>query len=318
MDQVKEQNSKGDFFFRLINHSLACIECLEKGVAAKCVHQLKFIPPWKSLLRFTQMKALVWPHDAGSGGVRLTGCATGPSKTSARVRTGSLRYYQGGRRTLLPRTDCRGCLLQKSNCRAARGTHYSVARRGPSISFSIVYGSRGKFNGGVDRVKCDLMQLPSLGPRILQWSSHRLGAKRRRIACMGRCAQTGCKMQGLASESVARCDMLGVQRIVASFVHNIETHPFMGGVPPIIVPIIECNSSEVRTEMGEGCGRRGADPHCVGDRPQYLEHDPGYRCQDCHAVDKRGVLSWRKRWHRGVHQSFEQAGRDHPLLHHAY
>ena len=60
VDQVKEQNSKGDFFFRLINHSLACIECLEKGVAAKCVHQLKFIPPWKSLLRFTQMKALVW------------------------------------------------------------------------------------------------------------------------------------------------------------------------------------------------------------------------------------------------------------------
>lgn len=59
IDKIKEQNECNDFFFRLTNHSLVCLRCAELGVAHKCVHKLGLIPPWKSLLRFTQMKRLV-------------------------------------------------------------------------------------------------------------------------------------------------------------------------------------------------------------------------------------------------------------------
>lgn len=49
---------------------------------------------------------------------------------------------------------------------------------------------------------------------------------------------------GLKSVSMARTDIFGMQQSVASFVHAIESHPFCsGGVT--IVPVIECNSSEV-------------------------------------------------------------------------
>lgn len=59
VDKVVEQNAVADYFFRMINHSLVCQRCHELGVAHKCVHKLGLIPPWKSLLRFTQMKRLV-------------------------------------------------------------------------------------------------------------------------------------------------------------------------------------------------------------------------------------------------------------------
>ena len=52
IDSVKEANKRDDYFFRLVNHSLACAACLEKGKARECTHNLRFIPPWKSLLRY--------------------------------------------------------------------------------------------------------------------------------------------------------------------------------------------------------------------------------------------------------------------------
>lgn len=58
-DKVISRNSNNDFFFRLVNHSLVCPRCYEENKAEKCVHKLGLIPPWKSLLRFTQMKRLV-------------------------------------------------------------------------------------------------------------------------------------------------------------------------------------------------------------------------------------------------------------------
>lgn len=58
-DKIIERNANNDFFFRLINHSLVCPMCYEENKAEKCVHKLGLIPPWKSLLRFTQMKRLV-------------------------------------------------------------------------------------------------------------------------------------------------------------------------------------------------------------------------------------------------------------------
>ena len=58
-EKIRERNADGDFFFKLINHSLVCPACFERNVADKCVHRLGLVPPWKSLLRFTRMKALV-------------------------------------------------------------------------------------------------------------------------------------------------------------------------------------------------------------------------------------------------------------------
>lgn len=58
-DTVKAQNAKGNTFFTLINHALACEECISKGVHEDCTHQLHLIPPWKSLLRMTHMASLV-------------------------------------------------------------------------------------------------------------------------------------------------------------------------------------------------------------------------------------------------------------------
>ena len=59
ISQVKAQNNVGDFFFRLINHSLTCADCLEAGEATECCHNLMFLPPWKSLVTLNQMLSLV-------------------------------------------------------------------------------------------------------------------------------------------------------------------------------------------------------------------------------------------------------------------
>lgn len=59
IEQIKKRNVAGDYFFRLINHSLTCLPCLEAGDAERCCHNLHLIPPWKSLVRFNAMKRLV-------------------------------------------------------------------------------------------------------------------------------------------------------------------------------------------------------------------------------------------------------------------
>jgi len=57
--QIKERNKRADYFFYLENHSLSCPACIEAGEADKCAHRLYLIPPWKSMLRFARMKALI-------------------------------------------------------------------------------------------------------------------------------------------------------------------------------------------------------------------------------------------------------------------
>jgi len=59
VEQVKDRNAVGDHFFSLVNHSLACGECIKANEAERCCHRLYLVPPWKSLMRFTTMKALV-------------------------------------------------------------------------------------------------------------------------------------------------------------------------------------------------------------------------------------------------------------------
>ena len=59
IENVRARNAKNDMFFKLINHSLSCKQCIEIGQAAQCTHNLHFIPPWKSIQRFTQLRVLV-------------------------------------------------------------------------------------------------------------------------------------------------------------------------------------------------------------------------------------------------------------------
>ena len=48
--QVQRSNAQNDYFFGLINHSLACSACVEAGIPTRCCHKLHLIPPWKSLV----------------------------------------------------------------------------------------------------------------------------------------------------------------------------------------------------------------------------------------------------------------------------
>ena len=56
---IEKQNDLSNFFFFLVNHSLACNVCYEAGCAPRCCHKLYLIPPWKSLLRFEHLRKLV-------------------------------------------------------------------------------------------------------------------------------------------------------------------------------------------------------------------------------------------------------------------
>ena len=56
---VQKQNRENNLFFYLINHSLVCERCWEKNEPARCSHLLYLIPPWKSILRFHNLKRLV-------------------------------------------------------------------------------------------------------------------------------------------------------------------------------------------------------------------------------------------------------------------
>ena len=57
--QVQKRNDAGDRFFWLSNHSLSCAQCAELGEAENCCHNLRYVPPWKSMLRFSAMRSLI-------------------------------------------------------------------------------------------------------------------------------------------------------------------------------------------------------------------------------------------------------------------
>ena len=61
---IKSRNAKNDFFFKLINHSLSCQECIESGNAVDCCHNLSYVPPWKSLVTLNQMLMLAADKEA--------------------------------------------------------------------------------------------------------------------------------------------------------------------------------------------------------------------------------------------------------------
>ena len=59
LQQIQERNKRQDYFFYLENHSLSCPQCIEANEADKCAHRLYLLPPWKSLIRFARMRALI-------------------------------------------------------------------------------------------------------------------------------------------------------------------------------------------------------------------------------------------------------------------
>ena len=58
-DGIRAANETGETFFELLNHSLACKQCIDDGVAADCCHRLYLVPPWKSLLQFNSIGSLM-------------------------------------------------------------------------------------------------------------------------------------------------------------------------------------------------------------------------------------------------------------------
>lgn len=57
--KIKKRNEEGDYFFMFINHSMACVKCIEKDVAHKCSHKLYLVPPWKVVSKFVAMRRTV-------------------------------------------------------------------------------------------------------------------------------------------------------------------------------------------------------------------------------------------------------------------
>lgn len=58
--RVKAQQAEGNRFFQLINHSLACADCIDKDAAADCCHNLHQIPEWKCVSAvMTHLKNLI-------------------------------------------------------------------------------------------------------------------------------------------------------------------------------------------------------------------------------------------------------------------
>ncbi len=55
---IQKANSQGDFHFKYVTHTLACAECINSGVAQRCVHNLGNLPPWKSIMKLAQIRRL--------------------------------------------------------------------------------------------------------------------------------------------------------------------------------------------------------------------------------------------------------------------
>lgn len=56
---VKDANAKNDWHFEYTSHTLACEECSAANVGAQCVHNLAYVPAWKSLIKMSSLQRLV-------------------------------------------------------------------------------------------------------------------------------------------------------------------------------------------------------------------------------------------------------------------
>jgi len=56
-----------------ITHTLACQQCIDAGVAQRCIHNLSHIPPWKSILKLGQIRRLYPKKMVSAGGSGIYG-----------------------------------------------------------------------------------------------------------------------------------------------------------------------------------------------------------------------------------------------------
>lgn len=61
--KTKALNAKGKNLFRLIDFSLKCERCTDKGTAQRCTHRLALIPPWKSIAKIKNMQEFMSTKD---------------------------------------------------------------------------------------------------------------------------------------------------------------------------------------------------------------------------------------------------------------
>ena len=101
----RRANAEGDFHFKYITHTLACQECINSGVAQRCIHNLGNLPGWKSIMKLAQIKR-IYPKKQQREfetevlgmleGTRQRDTSTRSSSTPSRRRKGSSQSTENG------------------------------------------------------------------------------------------------------------------------------------------------------------------------------------------------------------------------------
>jgi hypothetical protein len=189
VDKIKDRNAIGDNFFFLENHSLACRSCIESQEATECCHNLHYVPPWKSLMRFGQMKSLI------------------PARQMATFQS-----------------EVFGVLSQQD------ATYFPA-----KLVDAFVRRERLR-----KRYKNDFVPTIWVGVDPAGHQKSEMG-----LTAMFICCDTGMVVIiGLASVSVAQCEVSEIQAIVSVFVKRVRAHPNVHRLSPIC-PITETNNNEV-------------------------------------------------------------------------
>ena len=190
-DGVREANRNGATFFELLNHSLACSQCIDDGIAADCCHRLHLVPPWKSLLQFNSIGALMPKNRAADFAAEVFG-----------VMKHDVASY-------LPERIVNRCFVSRGRLEHAP----TPLIRGDPLTFWV-----GVDLAGHSKSELGLAAIVGVGGTLV--------------------------VVGVASISVAQCQMTELQAAVRRFVAGLRTHPW-ATEDSVVVPIIECNLNEV-------------------------------------------------------------------------
>lgn len=210
IDSCKEAREKyNDDSFQIVNHSLVCKKCLESGVGGRCTHNLKYIPPWKSILRLQSI-------------LRVT-----PARQRANFQVEMLGVVQQTTDGYLPRRHLKNL--------------FDVAKRNPAphsdrIFVAVDPASHFRSQMGLAAIVSN----PETGQIVLA---------------------------GCASVSVDRCTIELVLDTLDDFLRKLRRIPNLDCCQ--IVPIIECNHSEVTAKTLLSVFRR-YPPHAMPFLEEYF------------------------------------------------
>ena len=256
---VREANKQGDRLWQCINHSLICDTCLENGVGHRCTHNLGYVPPWKSTLRFTSMYRLVPARQRANFAVEVLGKA--------------------GFRIVLSRALSR-LTLAASDTKVLL-THPSVVISrsqlwiGPLISNPEPH-AEGLIDCGLHLVRVPLIVVRSQKLTInADPASHFVSSLGLSAIIAGQHGEI--VICGAASVQVDRANLNHVQMVLETFLGRLRR---MSGLDrAILTPIIECNSSEVRAPHRHTPKNMQTNPHagCCSYPATELQEIPTYR-----------------------------------------